>query len=311
MPIQSIGNQDLKASKIFKAVQDAVKTGEKSESNSAGSTQKTPEHQTEYFAAKVTGGAAALALLGFGIARGVKNSKIQKALVKEARIAAENAAKQAEGKAQKAAEELTKADKSAHTKRKLYKGKNGDALFVLRDKDGQIMSTMRRKKLESILPTSAKTKKEQTVDLDKKFKEIVIDYQEKNNIPEQYRVKTEDIKAPVIRTVSGRNIFMSNPKEINVIKNKPQNITKMVNYVNEDGTVSQKPVKTTIISRMADGEYRIESPFNQNFVKATEVKKDGTKNVTLFTDSGEEILNLKYKGNISEEQYKFLTGKYN
>ena len=113
---------------------------------------------------------------------------------------------------------------------------------------------------------------------------------------------TEEIKAPTVRTVTGKNEFAASGNERVNINQKPEFITTVTDYVTKDGKVSKKPVMTTVLGKSAEGSYKMTSSPSSHYVNEVTTAKDGTKTLNIMEDTGKELGSIKYKdGNIIEK----------
>lgn len=274
MSIQAINAQALKPAVSFKA-----------EETKAAAVAEAPADKAEnkHTAAKVVGGAAALAILGFGIFKAAKGKGVKGAKISSQWTQIKEGVKEMTAK--------------NGNKYRIYDGKNGDRLVVIKNKDGEMIKMIRRRKIDFAPKTKA-----DDVNLDKKFADALQEAKDKTTPRHLQAPVTEEIKAPTVRTVTGKNEFAASGNERVNINQKPEFITTVTDYVAKDGKVSKKPVMTTVLGKSAEGSYKMTSSPSSHYVNEVTTAKDGTKTLNIMEDTGKELGSIKYKdGNIIEK----------
>lgn len=266
MTLQSINAQSLRPAVNFKAETEAAPAV-------ATTTVANEKPENKHTAAKIVGGLAALALLGFGIYKLTKGDTNTVKQIKEG------------------VKEYTTKNGN---KIRIYESPQNGRLTVVKNKDGKITKMIRTKPI-NLNPKA----KEESVDLDKAFREALEEARDKSGIPRHLQPPIGEVRAPKI----GEGSAFTGRKPDVKIPVQPEYVTTVKDYVKKDGTISEKPVFTIITGNSAEGKYRyITSPLS-DYNNVVTTAKDGTKTLEIFNRNGDEIASVKYqKGKILESK---------
>lgn len=270
MTLQAINAQALRPAVNFKANEKEAASVQ---------TAEAPQKENKHIAAKVIGGAAALALLGFGIYKMAKGKGAPKTQPKEWTQIKEGVREIVNKKGNKIRQ---------------YTGKNGDVLTVVKNKDGQVIKTIRKNKV--------KLNTEHTESLDTKFRQAMEQAKETSGTPRHLQKPTEGTIAGPSLGKPSSNPLINNGENL-VTPVKPESITTVKNYVGADSTVMKKPVNTIVTGNSAEGKYRVMTAPNSEYNNVVTTAKDGTKTLEVFHNSGTDVASVKYKkGQILEQK---------
>lgn len=286
MTIQAIQAQPLKPA--FKAEPEEVKN----EAATVVAEEPEETQKSNHTAAKVIGGATALALLGLGLYKVMKGKAAGVKSIKDTAV--------------KISENITEYTSKKGEKIRIYQGKDGGQLVTVKNKDGELTKMIRRYKDNSVSTTKAEKTPE--VNLEESFNAALEELKEQRGIPKE--VKLEPMPKLVnIPQVATPDISMFKP-QIKTAETQDKYITVVTNYVNKDGSVSKKPVITSTIFKSEEGVNILKSSPKSDYMNATTVAKDGTKTLTVSNINGEELGSVKFKDGKILEQSKNMSAKF-